>query len=143
MSDHREHIRSRTLVADSGCWLWQGAITSAGYGTTAVEGRTRGAHRVAYEAFVGPIPPGLQIDHLCRVRHCVNPDHLEPVTSLENTLRGALNVYATGYCKSGHDVREVGLVPAGRHMRCKTCKRASATRAREKRRAAKENNRVA
>ena len=68
------------------CWLWTGG-QSAGYGRFGFKGRPNlGAHRFAYELLVGPIPPGLDLDHLCRVRNCVNPDHLEPVTRRENLL---------------------------------------------------------
>lgn len=75
------------------CWLWTAAIVqSTGYGRIGTGGRhhMNSAHRVAYEMMVGPIPKGLQIDHLCRVRHCVNPAHMEVVTSAENTRRGYL-----------------------------------------------------
>lgn len=90
------------------CWLWTGR-TYNGYGLTYVKvdgrWRSRGVHRVAYEMLVGPIPEGLQIDHLCRVRNCVNPDHLEPVTMLENVRRGisptAIN-RRKKRCKYGH-----------------------------------------
>lgn len=69
-----------------GCWIWTGSIDRDGYGYLH-DGRRHNAHRWTYEKFVGPIPDGLEIDHLCRVRPCVNPDHLEPVTRLENNLR--------------------------------------------------------
>lgn len=70
------------------CWLWKGAKIRDGYGSLRVDGRSALAHRVAWELFRGPIPDGLTLDHLCRVRHCVNPDHLEVVTFRENVLRG-------------------------------------------------------
>lgn len=69
------------------CWLWQGWADRDGYGALDVGGRFTRAHRFAYEELVGPIPDGLTIDHLCRVRNCVNPDHMEPVTLAENTRR--------------------------------------------------------
>jgi hypothetical protein len=78
---------SKVDKLDDGCWLWTGACNSTGYGQWGVNGRSRSVHRVAYEALVGPIPDGLTIDHLCRVRPCCNPEHLEPVTIAENTAR--------------------------------------------------------
>lgn len=83
------------------CWLWTGTLTWDGYGLFRHEGRRSGAHRFAYEFFVGPIPAGMQIDHLCRVRNCVRPDHLEPVTPGENTRRGAAALGS--HCKNGHE----------------------------------------
>lgn len=74
------------------CWLWTGGLQGSGYGGFQAErdGQRYAtvAHRYAYQSLVGPIPDGLQLDHLCRVRTCVNPDHLQPVTPRENTLRG-------------------------------------------------------
>lgn len=72
----------------SGCWLWKGAKSKGGYGYLRVMGTPTQAHRVFYERHKGAIPEGLHIDHLCRVRGCVNPDHLEPVTLAENGRRG-------------------------------------------------------
>ena len=72
----------------AGCWLWHGARIRDGYGSIRVGGRSVLAHRLAWELLRGPIPPGLTLDHLCRVRNCVNPDHLEPVTFKENVMRG-------------------------------------------------------
>lgn len=72
----------------SSCWIWTGKKGSKGYGLAHVDGgRQAQAHRVAYELLVGPIPDGLEIDHTCNVRPCVNPDHLEPVTHAENVRR--------------------------------------------------------
>ena len=86
------------------CWLWTGA-RSSGYGRFRVGGRIIYAHRWSYEQVHGPIPDGLEIDHLCRVRHCVNPADLEVVTSRENTLRGygitSFHAQQT-HCKRGH-----------------------------------------
>jgi hypothetical protein len=73
---------------DTPCWIWCLCTDGGGYGQTKVGGRAQLAHRVYYERHVGPIPDGLELDHLCRVRNCVNPDHLEPVTSAVNTQRG-------------------------------------------------------
>lgn len=72
-----------------GCWIWTGKQDGGGYGRLPRDGGLVGAHRAFYEAFVAPIPDGLQLDHLCRVPSCVNPLHLEPVTQTENVRRGA------------------------------------------------------
>lgn len=85
------------------CWVWQGYTGSSGYGRLRVEGVFCQAHRYAYELLVGPIPEGLQLDHLCRVRSCVNPAHLEPVTARENKLRSVPFIRAeTPNCPAGH-----------------------------------------
>lgn len=86
----REGIDYAIVAAgyETPCWLWRHA-GGVGYGTARVGGRTVNAHRLAYEAFVGPVPEGLELDHLCRVRRCVNPNHLEPVTRSENMRRGS------------------------------------------------------
>lgn len=73
---------------NSGCWLWIGAILPNGYGTIQHEKRTQYAHRVSYMLFKGEIPAGHDLDHLCRNRCCINPDHLEPVTRSVNLRRG-------------------------------------------------------
>lgn len=93
------------VVRTESCWLWTGSHDEDGYGSY---GRTNGssrAHRIAYELCIGPIPEGLTIDHLCRVRNCVNPAHLEPVDNRTNVLRGvghtAINARKT-HCKRGH-----------------------------------------
>jgi hypothetical protein len=84
----------------------------------------RYAHRVMYEHLVGPIPDGMQLDHLCRNRMCVNPDHLEPVTARENTRRATALITA---CPSGHayDDQNTALTPEGRRY-CRECKRIKA-----------------
>ncbi|KAB2977369.1 HNH endonuclease [Streptomyces sp. SS1-1] len=96
-------------------------------------GRYQMAHRVAYQEIVGPIPEGLQLDHLCRVRHCVNPAHLEPVTSRENTLRGenlvAINAAKT-HCKRGHLFDAANTYRWRNSRICRECRRLrSATKA--------------
>lgn len=85
----------------SGCMPWTGKVNSSGYGEYVRMGRTYRAHRLSYEIFVGPIPDGLVIDHLCRNRRCCNPCHLEPVTAAENTRRGWPVIKPT--CVNGHE----------------------------------------
>lgn len=86
----RERFEAKYVVTPGGCWRWIGTRTPEGYGQIRVAvGEVAYAHRVAYELLVGPIPEGLHIDHLCRVRACVNPAHLEPVTQAENNRRAA------------------------------------------------------
>jgi hypothetical protein len=122
---------SRKFVIDqvTGCWVWTGAVNGgarSGYGYF----RKRRAHRVAYEAWVGPIPEGLVLDHLCRVRRCVNPSHLEPVTVRENLLRGdtlqAHNAAKT-HCIRGHKLSGKNLRLQKKRSRlariCRTCHR--------------------
>lgn len=114
----------------TGCWLWIGAIDSNGYGVaTNADNATRGAHRVVYELEVGPIPDGYTIHHRCYVRNCVNPAHLEPLTSEENTSdvvkkcrfpqkpnkaqREATARWRAGVCRKGHLLSEFGTVVRG------------------------------
>lgn len=88
-------------VNDTGdCWEWQASISPDGYGYFFLNGKLRQAHRASYELFVGPIPPGLHIDHLCTNRKCVNPQHLEPVTQKENNARTVARIT---HCPAGHD----------------------------------------
>lgn len=98
-------------VRVDGCWEWNGATRSSTYGAFAYGGRRKvvQAHRWSYEHFVGPVPEGMQIDHLCRNRACVRPDHLEPVTPRENTRRGTVGevnrrrLAAVTHCPAGHE----------------------------------------
>lgn len=109
------------------CWVWKGALSSAGYGRITVAGVLMYAHRFGYELLVGKIPPGHEIDHLCRRRNCVNPNHLEAVTPGLNRLRGispaAMNAQKTD-CKNGHALTGPNLIigPTG-CRRCRECKR--------------------
>lgn len=108
------------------CWLWPGGLNTKGYVTTMFEGRRIQAHRLAYELLVGPIPEGLRLDHLCRVRHCLNPAHLEPVTDRENALRGvgicSINARKT-HCSHGHPYDDENTLPrvGSRGRYCRAC----------------------
>lgn len=113
-----------------GCWLWTAGLDRHGYGRLGV---ARGlpsvrAHRLAYEMLVSPIPEGMQLDHLCRNRACVNPAHLEPVPQRENIRRGegpsGLNAQKT-HCVHGHEFSEDNTRRDKKGNRtCRTCKRA-------------------
>lgn len=119
------------FTVDDGCWLWTSSLTPFGYGRIqAGVGVTFLAHRVMYALFVGPIPSGYQIDHLCKVRNCVNPGHLEAVTPHENVMRSsgvaAANVLKT-HCPQGHlyDEANTDLKSSSVSIkrRCRTCNR--------------------
>lgn len=73
--------------AEGGCWLWTAHRNADGYGVFRFDGQMGGAHRFAYRLLVGPVPDGMELDHLCRMRHCVNPEHMEIVTHAENVRR--------------------------------------------------------
>lgn len=137
-----ERILRVIKIDDNGCWRWQLAIHNCGYGKlTVIENgrpRRRLAHRISYQHFVGPIPTGLHIDHLCRVRDCVNPKHLEPVTVQENLRRSPLRgarARATGRCTNGHVLAEVGLYKQGRYQVCAECQKAATCRSKQRRKA--------
>jgi hypothetical protein len=109
MNDMKQKIIDNLTREEDGCWAWIGYVSPDGYGYVydSITKRTRGAHRVSYETFVGPVPDDLELDHLCRVRHCVNPEHLEPVTTRENTLRGesfAAREARQTHCIHGHEL---------------------------------------
>ena|SRR6266542_1921582 len=122
--DYLTRFLSR-IVRSSGCWEWNGAHFKAGYAETWDGKRPLYAHRVAYELWVGPIPDGRQIDHLCRNRGCVNPQHLEVVLPAGNNQRGlspsAENMRKT-HCKRGHPFDEANthITPTGRRD-CRAC----------------------
>jgi hypothetical protein len=122
-----EDISAKSIpVPWTGCWLWLGKLDKDGYGTLGVNYAMKKAHRASYEFARGPIPPGLHIDHLCRVRCCVNPDHLEPVTCRENLMRGkglaAIN-HAKTHCVHGHEFTPDNTYfhRSRRGRICKTC----------------------
>ena len=112
---------------DDGCWLWTASTYGHGYGQFGQDGRKFAAHRIAYELLVGPIPQGLVLDHLCRVRHCVNPAHLRPCTNRENVLaEGSLSVAKRRAeqktCAAGHPFDEINTYLRGTHRYCRPCR---------------------
>jgi hypothetical protein len=124
--DWRERFMAKVAHPDSrGCVLWTGAKDGKGYGQFCFGKKRFQAHRVAYEKLVGPISEGLQIDHLCRRRACVNPAHLEPVTPRVNYMRGigqsAINAMKT-HCPRGHPLSDENLLASVFPKRvCLTC----------------------
>jgi hypothetical protein len=134
----RERIERCVVIDDRGCWNWMRQRNRLGYGLMRWRGRKVPVHRVSYEAFVGPIPEGLEIDHLCRNRACCNPEHLEAVTRRTNVLRSGNFIAARAsadHCINGHPF-------AGENLRtdkdgervCKACNRAAAERYRQRQR---------
>lgn len=121
------------------CWNWVGNKTAGGYGQFVIRhGKLVYAHRYAYEALRGPIPATLQIDHLCRVRACVNPWHMEPVTNRENMLRGeapTAKTWRSNACRRGHAFDEQNTVRYQGTRHCRTCIRLGAKRRAEARQA--------
>lgn len=120
---------------DRGCWLWTGPLKANGYGSVGIGGRKYQAHRAVYELHRGPIADGMQLDHLCCVRACVNPAHLEPVSPSEN-IRRSTNPDVTRerhrartHCAQGHPFDEKNT-RMGRHANgapvriCRACRAA-------------------
>lgn len=109
------------------CIRWTGAHTPKGYGSVRADGKTRALHRVVYELSVGPIPDGLEIDHRCRVRDCVEVTHLEPVTHAENLRR---RKPPPDHCPQGHPFTPENTSWSQSRQRpkptrrCRTCKQA-------------------
>ncbi|WP_352237126.1 HNH endonuclease signature motif containing protein [Lentzea sp. NBRC 102530] len=121
--------RKVSVNSETGCWEWIAALRSNGYGAyfAGPDDRNALAHRVAYRTLVEAIPPGLDLDHLCRVRRCVNPAHLEPVTRRTNLLRGETVVAARAaqtHCVNGHefDAANTYIRSAGTRD-CRACHR--------------------
>lgn len=113
---------------NSGCWIWIGACSTAGYAQIKLE-RNQYAYRASYEHYIGSIPNGLHMDHLCRVHCCVNPRHVEPVTCKENVRRGKaseatkLRALTITHCPQGHPYAGNNLYsgPKGRRG-CRACR---------------------
>jgi len=125
-----ENVFKRVEKEKNGCWTWTGSLNHKGYGQVSWHGKVVRAHRIIYFLITGKeVPSNMTIDHLCRNRACVNPDHMEVVTGKENTLRGE-NFSACNkrkqFCPRGHSLSGNNLLAAAlRHggRDCKTCKR--------------------
>ena len=114
-----------TPEPNCGCWIWDGGI-SKGYGIFHADGVTHRAYVWAYRHFVGPFSDGLELDHLCRITCCVNPQHLEPVTPYENWRRGmapSAKSFRTNICARGHSFtpENTYIMPNG-GRRCRACR---------------------
>ncbi len=109
------------------CWLYTGSFYGNGYGRIYDEQKEKLAHRIAYEVFVGPIPDGMVVDHMCRNKLCLNPKHLDAVTQGENAMRGIWEMSGTSRkdcCSRGHEYSgdNVRITPLG-VRKCMICKR--------------------
>lgn len=108
----------------SGCWNWIGGSTNDGYGVLGRGAPTYLAHRLSHTLWVGPIPPGYEIDHLCRNPPCINPKHIEAVTPRVNKMRSkspwALNAAKT-HCKRGHELSEENVYRTKKGRSCRAC----------------------
>ena len=107
------------------CWLWTASLNSDGYGNFRFAGVSAKAHRIAYEMCVGPIPDGLELDHLCRIPSCVNPAHLDPVTHVENCRRGLAGKHGyhlrKTHCPRGHAYAGENLYARNGQRDCREC----------------------
>jgi hypothetical protein len=120
-----DRLMDKIAIDGNGCWIFTGAMSAVGYGVIGAGSRSDGVlliHRVTYQHFVGPIPEGFQVDHLCRVRACCNPAHLEAVPQAENNRRALALRPVKTHCKRGHEFTNANT---GRNKRggryCRAC----------------------
>lgn len=120
-----------TVDEKYGCWNWMGGVNSCGYSQFYFKGENERGHRLSYEIFKGKIPDGLCLDHLCRNKRCVNPDHLEPVTRKENATRGISGRIESlrTECPKNHkyDDKNTYVTPTGKRD-CRECRKQATER---------------
>ena len=134
LQEEEPRLWNKVRLVEGGCWEWTAALTF-GYARYWADGRLVRAHRYIFEKANGPIPDDLILDHLCRNRACVNPDHLEIVTQRENILRGvgvtARNARKT-HCKRGHPLSGDNLYPHPNGRDCRQCRKLADRRYKER-----------
>lgn len=140
MGDRRDYIEQRIeRDLNTGCWNWKLSVGSHGYGN-AYNGKTvTVAHRLSYEAFKGSIPEGKQLDHLCKNRRCVNPDHLEPVSQAINIRRQFGGTEDLSLCPNGHD-RSHSFYDSEGSFRCRICRTEASRKHRDKNKSGRTTN---
>lgn len=136
-ADPAERILPQIDVQSPGCWIWTGGRRN-GYGRTTWNGRREYVHRAMWQMLVGPIADGLQIDHLCRVPLCCNPDHLEPVPPRVNVRRSSAGAVlrqrnaSITHCPRGHEYSPENTLRIRGSRRCRECNRAQCKAQRER-----------
>jgi hypothetical protein len=113
-----ERFTEKIFFDEKGCWLWQGALGGSGYGMLKIEQIRVDAHVFSYTQFNGLIPQDKEIDHLCGTKNCVNPDHLEAVSHLENCRRRGEKIT---HCLKGHEYTEQNTILNKGNRQCRTC----------------------